>query len=515
MPDSRETRNRHLTRRQFLPGAAGLVALGAAGAAGYELRGEPHGKVVTDTTQTSPNRTPVSESVSAEVQSFVTRPDLKPPVVRADALSTAGATEASPRFVALTPITVDRNSKLQSGPMLIDRKGRLVWFSPQPGLAFDLKLQSYKGQPVLAWWQGDLISTHGAGKVTIVDGSYKTLATITGGDGLKSDLHDLYLTSRGTALVTAYTSETADLTSRGGPASGQTWVGHVFEVDVASGKVLHTWNSLQHVPISHSYKHFVKKQTEPYDYFHLNSVSELADGSWLICARNTWAVYAVDPSSGKILWRMGGKYSDFKVPANAQFSWQHHVRAIGSSTMTVFDNGMNTGSYSKALVLNFDTSKRTVTLARELLYPSKFSAETLGSVQLFPDGRVFVGWGSQPYFSEYGADNSMTMDGQLPIGMRSYRAYLVEWVGKPTDRPAVAARVNPAGGFAVYASWNGATEIASWTVLAGKSASDLQAVGSQPWSGFETTMVVNSEGPSFAVVAVDKHGNELGRSEVV
>jgi hypothetical protein len=46
----------------------------------------------------------------------------------------------------------------------------------------------------------------------------------------------------------------------------------------------------------------------------------------------------------------------------------------------------------------------------------------------------------------------MILDGELPIGVRSYRAYLADWVGRPADGPRVIAQANPAGGFAVHAS---------------------------------------------------------------
>jgi hypothetical protein len=52
-------------------------------------------------------------------------------------------------------------------------------------------------------------------------------------------------------------------------------------------------------------------------------------------------------------------------------------------------------------------------------------------------------------------------------------------------------------------------------VLAGANRSALSPVGSQAWTGFETAIVVNSEGPSFCAVALDSGGRELGRSPVV
>jgi hypothetical protein len=64
-------------------------------------------------------------------------------------------------------------------------------------------------------------------------------------------------------------------------------------------------------------------------------------------------------------------------------------------------------------------------------------------------------------------------------------------------------------------SWNGATEVATWAVLAGRNPSTLAAAGSQPRAGFETVISVNSEGPYFAVTAHDASGRQLGRSATV
>jgi hypothetical protein len=166
-------------------------------------------------------------------------------------------------------------------------------------------------------------------------------------------------------------------------------------------------------------------------------------------------------------------------------------------------------------MLNVNESAKTVSLVQDYLHPAAFVSPALGSVTRLDDGRIFVGWGDQPYFSEFDSDGTMLLDGQLPVGVRSYRAFTVDWVGTPSGRPAVVAKQNPSGGFVIRASWNGATEIARWQVLGGPSPSRLQPVGEQIWTGFETAIAVNDVGPSFQAVALDSSGNELGRSAVV
>jgi hypothetical protein len=258
------------------------------------------------------------------------------------------------------------------------------------------------------------------------------------------------------------------------------------------------------------------RSDQAYDYFHLNSVGEMDDGSLLISARNTCALYKVERASGQVLWRLNGKRSDFSLSSAARFYWQHDARAHGSSAITVFDNaGLASEKQSRGLLLSVDAQAKRVDLTRAFVHPAGFIAGTLGNVQLLPDGGAFIGWGSQSYFSQHAADGTLVLDGQLPMGVRSYRAYMTDWVGHPGDGPRVIAQANPAGGFVVYASWNGATEVDRWTVLAGSDRAALTPVGSQAWTGFETAIAVNSQGPSFCVVAMDSSGRELGRSPVV
>src|SRR5204862_483340 len=85
------------------------------------------------------------------------------------------------------------------------------------------------------------------------------------GNGYAQDLHDFRLTSHGTALIDAYNLVRADLTAVGGPADGLVWDCVVQEIDIRTGLVLYEWHSLDHVPITDSYRRPQKDKL--YDYF--------------------------------------------------------------------------------------------------------------------------------------------------------------------------------------------------------------------------------------------------------
>jgi hypothetical protein len=491
---------RGLTRRQLLSGVGGgAIALGLAGLVGYKW---PHNRGTA---------TPATAG-TAVLQSFVTRPDLLPPVVSVTSYSSDAY--AGPPYIFLAVRNSDASAPGQAGLMILDRLGRMVWFRPITTQApFDFNTQTYRGEPVLTWWQGQVVVDYGVGIGEMADRSYGMQQSIQAGNGLKADLHELNLTTAGTALVTAYQVVPADLSSMGGQSKGQLVAGHAQEIDLATGKVLFDWDSTSHIALDESY--WDAPKTGQYDYFHINSIAETPDGNLLISARNTWGVYKVDRSTGKVLWRLNGKKSDFAMGRGSAFYWQHDARPIGSAGMSLFDDGSTPQEHqSRGLVLAVDESSMQVGLTHAYLHPAGFLAANQGNVQLLPDGRVFVGWGNQPYFSEFASDGTLLLDGEMPSGYRSYRALVHDWAGTPTEPPAIAVRANPAGGTLVYASWNGATDVRSWSVLAGQDATSLEVVGAQPWSGFESAIAVNSNAPYFAVAAMSSAGKELGRSAI-
>ena len=372
------------TRRQVLRrggfAATGLAGLGLAGVAGYAW---PHSTAQADARPdpSSPSsrsgtsgRTPSTSSTpstptSGAIDEFVTRSDLHPPVIKIaqTAAQTAAQTRAGqPPYIFIAPRGYVSKSIGESGLMIVDRAGNLVWFgSPIGGTPLNFTVQQYRGRPVLTWSAG-YVNAAGVtyGTSYIADSSYRVICTVKAGNGAETDLHEFNLTPQGTALITAHRQLSANLTSVGGPARGSVMESVAQEVDVATGKVLFEWNSLDHVPLTESHQALVGgTASSPYDYFHINSVALASDGDLLISSRNTWTVYKVARSNGAIQWRLGGKKSDFAVGPGAGFSWQHDVRMPEPGLLTVFDNASSPPRepHSRALLLNVDTTSMRVT----------------------------------------------------------------------------------------------------------------------------------------------------------
>jgi hypothetical protein len=227
-------------------------------------------------------------------------------------------------------------------------------------------------------------------------------------------------------------------------------------------------------------------------------------------------VFKVSRKTGDIVWRLNGKLTDFTMAPGSEFYWQHDTRPHGPNVLTVFDDGWDAvmpkdEKHSRALILDIDYDRMLVTLRRQFENPVPVLARAMGNTQLLPGGGVFVGWGTNPYFSEFSADGKLLLEGQLTKGDPTYRSFIGDWVGTPVELPSAAARHRP-GGATVYASWNGATEVATWNVLAGRAQTTLAPIGSAHKSGFETAIAVRAKGPYFAVEARDAKGRVMSRS---
>jgi hypothetical protein len=492
---SRERRDL-VTRRGFLKVAAGTAVAGGAAAGACLGAFSGPGPGIAALRSRLPYRT---------------RRDLLPPE-----LTVHLDRSPSNEYVFLTPTNVEGS---QRGALTVDRGGEPIWFRPSSGLTTNLQVQQYRGKPVLTYWEGELVPPgYGRGEYTLFDSTYAEVARVRAGPGFQGDLHEFTLTPQGTALLTAYRTQPFDLSSFGGPADGILLNSYFQEVDVATGYVLFTWDAYQHVGFAESYAPVPKAASQVYDFFHINSIDVDTDGNYIVSSRHTWTIYKIDRSSGAIIWRLGGKRSDFAMGAGTHFSWQHHVRHHGSGVLTVFDDGA--GDYkvercSRGLKLAVDTATMEATLLEQYLPHPSVLATSQGSVQLLADGEVFVGWGSEPYCSQYTSDAQLLYVGELPPPGESYRAFRFAWSATPSRPPDVAASRSDHDVVTVYASWNGATEVASWDVLGGHSPGSLERIVNFPRKGFETAMLLRSRHRHFAVRARDRAGRELATSGIV
>jgi EmrB/QacA subfamily drug resistance transporter len=460
---------------------------------------------------------PIGAYVTKGAMSFESAPGLHPPKLQLQLPAPKG--HPLPGLIMVANFYDLNKPKMvgQSGPLVLDGNLEPVWFRPVPEdqVAANLHEQSYQGKPVLTWWQGAVTPTGliDSGRYVVVDNRYRPVAKIEGKDGWVLTLHSMVIQGN-YAWVTANKNIRANLSPYGGVSSGVYVDSAVQKYDLRTGRLVYTWRASDHIPIASG-------QTQPppngfpWDAYHINSVSLAPGGRVLVSMRNTWTGYLIDPRSGRIVWQLGGRHSTFRIPSKAQFRWQHDIEMESNGVVSLFDNHCceitGAGEYlpakapSRGLAFQLDPAKRSATPITEYTHGTTFHSQYMGNVEKLPTGDVFVGWGQVPYISAFTKRGKPLFDGAFPEPNMTYRAYVQRWVGRPLDRPRGAARTR-GGRTTVYASWNGATDVASWRVLAPAK------VAVHKRTGFETAIQVDRKLAGARIEALDASGRVIGTS---
>jgi hypothetical protein len=457
------------------------------------------------------------------IQHYSSAPSLTPSTV---SITTPAKTGASPGDLFLAPY----QGKGTPGPMISEQNGSLVWFHPVPAgdSATNFQVQQYEGKPVLTWWQGRILEVgFGQGEDVIYNTSYQHVATIYAGNGYHADLHVIKITPQGTAWIDVFDQIHMNLSSAGGESNGVLTDSVVEEVDIKTGLVMWEWHALGHVSLSES-NNPAPKASYPWDYVHINSISPGPEtgagtgadqpGQVLLSSRNTWTLYDVNMHTGSIDWRLGGSHSSFKQGSGTRFYWQHDSEWQPGGLISLFDNGSDPPKekQSRGLLLDPNTSSHSVTLLKQFTNPYKtLLAESQGNtLNLSPgestSGNWLMGYGGLPNFTEYDSAGHVLLDGTLGKNVQSFRTYLQPWNGQAPGVPSVAV-----SGSSVAVSWNGATNVASWQVLGGASATTLAPVAKAAKAGFQTSIAVPAGSAYVAVQALDSSGAVLATSHTV
>ncbi|HTY96989.1 MAG TPA: arylsulfotransferase family protein [Solirubrobacteraceae bacterium] len=456
---------------------------------------------------------------------FVTEPELRPPKVT---ITTADPSLEGDLFTDPIPapeIHPGEKKLLEfepvgpNGLMILNPEGKLLYwrqFKEEVGSVFEPV--QYEGKTALAWWQGKVTeAAYGLGEGVIANTAYEPIAYVKAGNGQQADIHEFYVTPEGQAYIVAVEPVCQ-------PECNEEHVplldDEIQEIDIKTGLVMWSWNALGHVPVENT-------EAVPsggvFDPYHLNSVQAISEHRVVISMRDTSGVYEVDQNTGKVLWEISPSHNTFKLKRGVLFHFQHDARLYGKhlETLSLFDDEAGPPLYgpSKGLILRI--KGKTVKLVHAYESPRRTLAVAEGGMQVLPGGEALVSFGATQYISEFSKNGERKKNGkllfeaELPKGDGTYRAMRFPWSGTPDTKPAVVAKRESAEEVAVYVSWNGATEIAKWEVLAGEEPSSLSPVTTSDWSNFETRIPVSSTDRVFEVKALDKEGKVLSTSEAV
>ena len=268
---------------------------------------------------------------------------------------------------------------------------------------------------------------------------------------------------------------------------------------------------------------------------HANSIDKTPEGDYLFSCRHCDAIFKISSETGKIIWRLGGKQTDFKMIDNLNFTRQHNIRFRGyngtHTIVSILDNALGEDKqgvswpFSRGLFLALDETSDPMTaqIITQYDHPEGegHHSNRRGNLQVLPNGNILMGWSARGQMSEHLPDGTMVLRSYFTTHwLGTYRSYKFEYTGWPSKRPDVAAEtvdVSYDGGTktVIYASWNGATEVAEWIYFKTNPLGHHEVtLGSIKRDGFETNLTYDGFAKYVVVAAVHKNGTILGRSNV-
>ncbi|CAG7931373.1 unnamed protein product [Penicillium olsonii] len=437
--------------------------------------------------------------------------------------------QCDPRYTFLAP---RGDSIAHPGPMILDSAGELVWTQWNSGTTQDFKVQQYKGERYLTYWQGDTDDNYGRGSWYMLDSTYTQRRVVSPVGMYDGDLHDFQITPNDTALLMIYDPVPVDLSPLGGPELGWMYDGVFQEVDLETGELLFQWRASDFYSPGDSYHPIGDAghgRTSAYDYLHINSVDKDDQGRYLVSMRHIHTIACIDGSTGETLWSLGGKRNDFvdmSEGAATDFSWQHDARWRGTNRLSLFNNAAATNddpsAVSRGMMVDLDIEGRRATLIQTYEHPQDMMAVSQGNLQVLDTGNVLVGWGHSAAFTEFSPTGDVLCNVHFGASawftfgrVVSYRVFKFDWVGNPITSPEAVSTID-----SVFVSWNGATEVSSWQVEAWDRQNltnmTFTPVNQVARDGFETEIPLTPDVDSFfRVRALHSNGDSLGVTGVL
>ncbi|KAI1208223.1 ASST-domain-containing protein [Annulohypoxylon truncatum] len=476
---------------------------------------------------------------------FKSRSDLAPPNLNITIPATKdvekGYLFVAP-FAGFPDTPTEQHGPRQAGPYIFRDNGDLVWSGYGIYSIWSTNFQAgrWRGKDILFSFEGDHNPGygHGHGHITIMDNHYETIRELRAGNHKLVDKHEFHIINEETGLIQIYQPVARDLTAWGG-SSEQQWVVNsiIQELDIATGKLLFEWASLDYVspdeailPINPGQAGSGFNSSDAWDYFHINSVDKDADGNYLISARDACSIHKINGTDGSIIWKLDGKDSSFKMPQEAKFCFQHHARFISQEDdieiISLYDNSahgtehgggseVHTAPTSSGKIIKVNTTSWEAELVQAFFPPDDLLSKSQGSTQTLPNGNALVNWGSSGAVTEYLPDGTPIfhayMDSDyLGLGVENYRAFRYNWTGLPNEDPAIVA-LKGEEGLTAYVSWNGDTETKVWRFYAlTDEYGSKEFLGEAERISFETSLhIQNVNIGAISAEAIDGNGKLL------
>ncbi len=309
--------------------------------------------------------------------------------------------------------------------MILDNNGRPIFYKRTPSGTYDFKVQP---NGLLTYY--DMKS----GCYYAMDSTYAVVDSFKCENGYTTDIHELRLLPNGHALLIGRDTRTMDLSKTiSGGSTHASVIGNVIQELDKNKNVVFQWLCWDHLDITDSYYDLTQSTI---DFTHANSIDIDDDGNLIVSFRNLQEIDKIDRETGNIIWRFGGKKSQFKLLNDSLgFSWQHAARKLTNGNIILFDNGCKRQpalmSFSRAVEYKLNTQSNTAEMVWQFRNTPDIYSIGLGYAQRLNNGNTLIGWGAAlPTVTEVRPDGTKSFEISFQENIYSYRAYRFPWKGK-------------------------------------------------------------------------------------
>ena len=355
-------------------------------------------------------------------------------------------TQASVGYYFLHAFKLSGAQSFNPSHMILDSLGNLVYIKAFSRTSSDFKLHpdgrmSYAnapGNPVNAGFY-------------IMDSTFTVVDSVQCKNGILTDVHDLQILSNGNYLMLGFEYVTMDLSSylwfsgNGSPGSMTASVkcGVIQELD-ENKNVVFTWRTYDHFSFGDVQE---QRLFDPVnvDWTHCNAVGYDTDSNVLLSLRFFSEVTKINRQTGEIIWRMGGKQSQFSFVNDTYdgFYGQHDPRRISNGHITLFDNGKAGTPVHPARGVEYalDEVNHTATLMWSYVYGTSVTSGQMGNVHRVSNGNTVIGWGgirnANAAFTCIKQDSAKILEVRFPDSSITYRVFNYPTLPWEFNRPSV------------------------------------------------------------------------------
>ncbi len=233
----------------------------------------------------------------------------------------------------------------------------------------------------------------------------QTTTIVRAANDAPTDAHELRTLANGDHLLFTYPIESnVDLTGLSSFSSSENMADCEIEEVDGSNTLVWSWLASDHVDA-------VSESLEPQtttvngetvrDVFHCNAIDVDASGNLLVSMRHACALFYVDRSTGKVLWKVGGStmnkdgatYLGVTNDTNGPFNMQHDARFLPNGDISLYDDhgAILNGGLSRGVEYAIDHTANTATEVWQFLGNEQSQYE--GSFRRNADGESVLGWG--------------------------------------------------------------------------------------------------------------------------